>query len=145
MCVSSGPKDSFPLTHSIFAKFISFPLRDPTVGYLATEKKVESSDRPQWRGFNPTKVFCGIFCGTEFISQGTSQHHDSCLEPVNPWEDFPAQRAAVCHCHRMGTTHMSRNKTSLGLEESSPDLTSQAVGLASGCQLHSLGWQPIFC
>lgn len=47
-----GSRDSFPLTRSILARYISFSSREqPTTGYLATEKKLESSDRPQWKGF----------------------------------------------------------------------------------------------
>lgn len=53
-------------------------------------------------------------------------------------------REQQSHCHSMDRAHMSRNKTSLGLEVSSPDFTSQAIALASGCQLHSLCWQPVF-
>lgn len=125
-------------------KMLPFFEAIPTVAYSATEEKQECSDRPQWKAFNPIQGILWCFGGTEFISQGTSQHHDSCLEPVHPSEDFSAQRAAESHCHSMGTAHTSKNKSSLGLEVSSPDFTSQAIGLTSGCQLHSLCWQPVF-
>lgn len=45
-------------------KLISFSLREyPTVGYLATEKKLKSSDRPQWKAFNPTQGLLWWFLG----------------------------------------------------------------------------------
>lgn len=142
VCGSSGPKDSFPLTHSIFAKFISFSFRDPTGGYLATAKKLESSDRPQWKSFNPIKGFRGVFGETVFISQGTSQHCNSCLEPVNPWEDS-AQRAVVSLPQHRHNTHEQEQDFSWPWSVQ-PRFNLPGYWPGIRCQLHSLWWQPVF-
>lgn len=139
---SWGSRDSFTLTYSILSPLISYSSRlYPTIGYLTTEKKLKSSDTPHCKAFNPVQGLLRVFFGgTEFISQRTSQHHDSCPGPVNHSDNFLAQRKAACHCNSMYITHTCMNKTSFGLEVSSPDLNSRAIGLASGCQLYSLRW-----